>query len=269
MELPGGRSREGRNETPTAPGEVDEKERMNLEEFCVRFQILLRENPKIPHLLGRGRDLLGELLKDPAWFGELLWKYVADPAFLSEPSRSFFDNEIRLYRSPDKSFTILAYLWDDRNLCPVHDHNSWGVIGALLQPMREVKYRRLDDGQEEERADLEPVSDLVFQAGEAGIVLPLNRGIHQTGAASGCPAISLGVYGRSVRQGPIHFFAPEEKKRYRAPGGGRFRRVLALRALASLEEVVGRKYLTPSLLESLPEDLAREFPLPSSKTGPR
>jgi hypothetical protein len=38
-----------------------------------------------------------------------------------------------------------------------------------------------------------------------------------------------------------------------------FRKVLAVRALASLGEALGQTFLTPSLLASLPEDVAREF----------
>lgn len=236
-----------------------EKNTMQLGEFCERFQTLLGQRPKTPFLLDAGQRLLRELLKDPGWFAEFLQKFIADPAFLTDQPTSVFDNEIRLHRSPDRSFTILAYLWDDRNLCLVHDHNAWGIIGALLHPLREVKYRQLDDGQAEGVADLEQVSDLVFQAGEVGIVLPLNKGIHQTGAALDRPAISLGVYGRSIRQGSIHFFDPAEKKVSRAQPRTLFRKVLALRALASLGEMLGQTLLTPPLLESLPDDLVREF----------
>jgi predicted metal-dependent enzyme (double-stranded beta helix superfamily) len=236
-----------------------EKNTMKLEEFCDRFQTVLGHRPKTPFLLDAGQQLLRELLKDPGWFAECLRKFIADPAFLTDQPVSFFDNEIRLYRSPDKSFTILAYLWDDRSLCPAHDHNAWGIIGPLLHPLREVKYRRKDDGQAEGFADLEQVSDLIFQDGEAGIVLPLDKGIHRTGAALDRPTISLGVYGRSIRQGSIHFFDPAEKRVSRAQPRVLFRKILALRALASLGETLGQTLLTPSLLESLPDDVVREF----------
>jgi hypothetical protein len=126
----------------------------------------------------------------------------------------------------------------------------------------------LDDGQAEGYANLEQVSDGVLQPGEAGIVLPLDKGIHQTGGAADELTISLGVYGRSIRQGYIHFFAPAEKKITRAYTRIPFRKVFALRALASLETVLGKRYLTPSLLESLPEDLVRKFRRVSSDGNP-
>ncbi len=232
---------------------------MNLEDFCKGFQSLQRERPKTTRLLDAGQQLLEELLKDPTWLGEFLQRYIAGPAFLTDQLASVFDNEIRLHRSPDKAFTILAYIWDNPDQCPVHDHGAWGLIGSLLNPLREVKYRRLDDGKVEGFAELEQVSDFLLEPGKVGFVLPLNKGIHQTGSAGDALTLSLGVYGKSIQPGYIHFFNPGEKKMTRAHPRILFRKVLALRALASLGEAVGQTFLTPSLIESLPEDLAREF----------
>jgi len=201
-------------------------------------------------------------------FAEFLRNYVAGPAFLADQPASFFDNEIRLHRSPDKSFTLLTYLWEGRSLCAVHDHSAWGFIGSILHSLREVKYRRLDDGQVEGYARVEKTSDLVLQPGEVGIVLPLDQEIHQTGAAGDPLTISLGVYGRSIRQGYIQFFDPEEKKVLRATTRLGFKKVLALRALAFLAEALGKRVLTSSLLESLPGDLVREFRRVSSGPNP-
>ena len=241
---------------------------MNLEDFCERFKTLQEQQPNTPILLDAGKQLMQELLRDPAWFAEFLQNHVADAAFLADPHASVFDNEIRLYRSPDKSFILLAYLWDWRGLCVVHDHSSWGLIGPFLHSLREVKYRRLDDGQVEGYAHLEQASDLALLPGEVGMVLPLDKGIHQTGAAGNPLTISLGVYGRSIRQGYIHFFDPRGKKVRRATTRLVFKKVLALRALSSLEEVLGKRFLTSSLLESLPGDLVREFRRLSSSPHP-
>ncbi|NWF57143.1 MAG: cysteine dioxygenase family protein [Syntrophaceae bacterium] len=232
---------------------------MNLDEFCKGFRALSVERPDVPRSYEAGKKLLGELLRDPAWFGDFLQRYISGPAFLTEEPASVFDNEIRIHRSPDKSFTLLAYIWDKPDLCPVHDHSAWGLIGPLLNPLREVKYRRTDDGNAEGFAELERVSEFLLKPGEVGFVLPLDKGIHQTGAAKDGITISLGVYGRSIRKGYIHFFKPEEKKITRARMRIPFRRVLALRALASVGEAVGKTLLTSSLLDPLPKDWVREF----------
>jgi predicted metal-dependent enzyme (double-stranded beta helix superfamily) len=232
---------------------------MNLEVFCDRFQALMAQSPGTPLLGKTSRLLFKDLLQDPYWFGELLQKFIADPAFLSEQPASVFDNEIKLFRSPDKSFTLLAYLWDSRELCPIHDHGAWGIIGAFIGSLREVKYQRLDDRQVEGYAELKQISDRVIEPGEVGMILPLDKGIHQTGAADDQLTITLGVYGRSLRQGYIHFFDPAEKKVTRAHKRIQLRRILALRALVAVGEAVGKGFLPPDLMKTLPEDLVKEF----------
>jgi predicted metal-dependent enzyme (double-stranded beta helix superfamily) len=232
---------------------------MNLEEFCGRFQAHLNQDPGTPLLVEPNRQLLRELLQDPHWFGEFLQKFIADPAFLSDQPASVFDNEIKLYRSPDKSLMLLAYIWDSPELCPIHDHGAWGIIGGLIGSLREVKYQRMDDRQVEGYVELEQISSILIEPEEFGMVLPLDKGIHQTGAADYRLAITIHIYGRSIRRGYIHFFDPAEKKVIRANQRIPFRKILALKALVSVGDALGQRLLTPDLIKSLPEDLVKEF----------
>jgi predicted metal-dependent enzyme (double-stranded beta helix superfamily) len=232
---------------------------MNLEIFCNRFQTLLDQAPSTPLMREDGRQLFQDLIQNPLWLGKFLQKFMADSAFLSDQPVSFFDNEIKLYRSPDKSFILLAYIWDRRDLSPIHDHGAWGIIGALMGPLREIKYQRLDNSQVEGYAELKQISDTVIAPGETVQVLPLDKGIHQTGATDDQLTITINVYGKSIRQGYIHCFDPAEKKVTRAHRRIHFRRPLALQALVLLGEAVGENFFTPDLIKSLPEDLVKEF----------
>lgn len=204
---------------------------MDLEEFCGRFQPFLEKNPQTRQVFDFGKKLLGELLANGKWFGDILARLVSDPSYLNAQPPSIFPNEVILHRSPDKNFVVLGYLWEPNSLCDVHDHSSWGIIGSLFNPIKEIRYRRLDDGRGEGFAELEEVSRRVTQAGEVSLVLPLNQGIHQTGSATDQIAVSLGVYGRSVRQGYIQIFQPGDKKVFRAYHPRVLKKSLALRAL--------------------------------------
>jgi predicted metal-dependent enzyme (double-stranded beta helix superfamily) len=232
---------------------------MNLKEFCDRFQALLNQGSGTPVLGETGRQLVRDLLRDPCWFGEFLQKLIADPAFLSDQPASVFENEIKLYRSPDKSFLLLAYIWDSRELSPVHDHGAWGIIGGLTGSLREIKYQRMDDKQVEGYAELKQISDTQIKPVDIRMVHPLDKGIHQTGATGDPLTITIHIYGRSIGRGYIQCFDPAENKVTRANQRIPFRKVLALQALASLEKAVGKRFLTGDLIQCLPEDLVQEF----------
>jgi predicted metal-dependent enzyme (double-stranded beta helix superfamily) len=234
------------------------KSSMDLDEFCIRFHAFLQKNPEGPQIFEIGTQLLGELLGDARWFGKVLQKLVSDPVFLSTQAPSVFSNEVILHRSPDRSFSVLAYLWEPRTLCAIHDHSSWGIIGSLLHPMREVRYRRSDDGKAEDYAELEEISSRVIKPGEMNRVLPLEKGIHQTGSASEEFAVSLGVYGRSMRKGYILLFNRSEKTVTRAYPPKLYKQILAVRTLKSNSDLWAKEFSDASNSGSLPFSLAEE-----------
>ncbi len=231
---------------------------MKLEEFCSRFHTFLEQKPETPQIFKTGQQLAGELLRDAQWFGEILHQLISDSAFSERQTPSVFANEVTLYRSPDRLFSVLAYIWEPHALCEIHDHSSWGIIGSLVHPIREVRYRRLDDGRLEGYAELEEISSRVIEPGEMGRVLPLDKGIHQTGSATDQFSVSLGIYGRSIRKGYFQLFNPSEKKVVRAYPPKLFKQILAIRALKSAPDLWAKEISATSSL-SLPEYLAKEF----------
>lgn len=231
---------------------------MKLEEFCSRFHNFLEQKPETPQIFKTGQQLVEELLSDAHWFGSILHRLISDSSFSERQAPSVFANEITLYRSPDRLFSVLAYLWEPHALCEIHDHSSWGIIGSLFHPLREVRYRRLDDGRLEGYAELEETSSRVIEPGEVARVLPLDKGIHQTGSATDRFSVSLGIYGRSMRKGYFQLFNPAEKKVTRAYPPKLFKQILAIRALKSAPDLWAQE-LSAASAASLPEYLAKEF----------
>ena len=136
---------------------------MKLEEFCSRFRLFLEKNPQTSELLEEGQGLMGELVADSRWFGGLWGKWASDPSFWEMQRPSIFPNEMTLHRSPDRAFSVLAYLWEPGTKTPVHDHGAWGIIGCLFDRVREIKFRRLDEGGKEGFAELEEASSRVIE----------------------------------------------------------------------------------------------------------
>jgi predicted metal-dependent enzyme (double-stranded beta helix superfamily) len=233
--------------------------RVNLEEFCLRFHAFLDEKPALPMLIEEGQELLSELLADPGWFWGILGKLILDRDFLKMQEVSVFQNEITLYRSPDRAFSVLAYIWEPGYRSPIHDHGSWGIIGGLIHRFRERKYRRLDEGKIEGHAELEEVSSRIVLPGDTTYVLPLDKGIHRMQAATNGLAVTVSVYGKSVRKGYIQFFNPFQKKVTQVYHPKLFKEVLAIKTLCSIPEPGAEEILTLETLASLPDYLRKEY----------
>jgi predicted metal-dependent enzyme (double-stranded beta helix superfamily) len=217
------------------------------------------EKPGVPQVLDVGRKLFEELLGDPRWFQEFFRKLLTDRDFLNRQPTSVYRNEITLHRSADRSLSVLAYIWEPHRPSPIHDHGSWGLIGSLIQPVREMKYRRLDDGRVEGYAELERTSSRVIEPGGTSHVLPLDEGIHQMGAAGDRMAVSVGIYGKSIRQGYSQFFDPAGKTVIRAYHPKLFKKVLAIRALGSIGEPWAEDILEAARSSLPPDYLAQEY----------
>lgn len=238
---------------------------MNLETFCLRFQAFLEGKPGPSQLMDVGPKLLGELLSDPGWFQGVLEKLLMDPGFLNRQPTSVYRNEITLHRSAGQFFSILAYIWEPHRPSPVHDHVSWGLIGPLIRTVREIKYRRLDDGRVDGYAELEKTTSRVIDPGGTSHVLPLDEGIHQMGAAGDRLAVSVGVYGRSIRPGYAQFFDPSGKTVVRAYPPKLFKKVLAIRALSSIAEPWAESILKAATSSPIPDYLAQEYQAATKK----
>jgi len=232
---------------------------MNLEEFCPRLRALLQEKKDLSRFIPEGRTLLGELLRDAGWFRSYLEKLILDPDFLKAQEPSIYPNEVTLYRSPDRDFSIQAYFWEPRSTSSIHDHGSWGIVGAMIYPIRERKYRRLDDGKTAGRAELEETSRLLLKPGETTHVLPLDGGIHLMEAPEDHGSVSLSVYGRSIRYGYIQFFDLNRRTVRRVYPPRLLKKVLAIRTLGYLAEPWGKEILKASAATPRPEYLETEI----------
>jgi predicted metal-dependent enzyme (double-stranded beta helix superfamily) len=230
----------------------------NLEQLCRQFQVLLEEKPEVSRLILAGGAMLSELMSHRDWFGGILEKILFDREFSEGQKAGIWPNEITLYRSPDRSFQILCYIWGPYLSDTVHDHGSWGIIGSFLKPIGERKYRRLDDGSKEGYAELKEVSSQVLKPGETTSVLPLNNGIHRMENRSGDVAVTINVYGRSIRKGYIQFFYPEDKTVTKVYPPKALREALAIRAAGALRAPWSEDLLQKVLSSGLPDPIKKE-----------
>jgi predicted metal-dependent enzyme (double-stranded beta helix superfamily) len=151
---------------------------------------------------GRQREFiiaeLPVLLKDRAFFISLLSAIIKQAPYPDVKSATMFESEIVLYRDPGRIFSVRLYLWGQGDYDPIHDHNSWGVIGTALGTLDIINFMRVDDCSDERHAVLQECSRQFIPTGQTYSIFPLNKGIHKTGNANDPAIIQVGVYGRNL-----------------------------------------------------------------------
>ncbi len=96
-----------------------------------------------------------------------------------------------LYRAEDGSLTLFSLVIPAGAETPVHDHLAWGLIGVYRGRQHETVYRRLDDGADEVRADLEVARAQTMETGEFYALLPPRDDIHFVKTVSEVPSVSI------------------------------------------------------------------------------
>jgi 3-mercaptopropionate dioxygenase len=96
-----------------------------------------------------------------------------------------------LYRAEDGSLCLFSLVIPSGVSTPVHDHLAWGVIGVYRGRQHETIYRRMDDGRDEQRAELEIAREQVVETGEFYTLVPPTDDIHYVKTISETPSVSI------------------------------------------------------------------------------
>jgi predicted metal-dependent enzyme (double-stranded beta helix superfamily) len=225
----------------------------DIEQLSHELHRIIDQKPALPQLIEQTRHLLNEFAGSIRWFHEFLESKLFDSEFFLSQVNSIWPNEIALLRSPDREFTILAYIWAPHTVDIIHDHGSWGVVAPFIQPFSERKFRRLDNGTTDGYAELEEISYETIKLGDTTYVLPLNEGIHQLENTTENYMVSLNVYGRPYRHGYVQFFDEGKRKVWRAFPPRTYKQVMAIRAMGNIAEPWAEQLLMNALKKDLPD----------------
>ena len=185
------------------------------------------EEERIEYIQGGLPALLG----NRSLFLELLGNIAKGQPYPDTRQAQLFDDEILLYLNTKPLFSIRMFIYEPGIYTPIHDHNSWGVIGSALGKIGVIKYIREDDGSQPGYARLQKSDTLTLEGSRTDIALPLAQGIHQTGNPDSHTSIMVSVYGRPIRQVYIHRFDPENNRVFRMYPPRIKKRLLATEAL--------------------------------------
>jgi hypothetical protein len=177
---------------------------------------------------------LPKLLKDPSFFRALLNNMVQGNPYPDILSCGIFEHEFPLFVDPGGRFSLRLTLFGPGMFTPVHDHNSWGVIGSPTQGLEVFKYIRKDDQSKDGIAELAESDHRVLNAGETDFTLSLDDGIHKTGNGTSNTILMLSVYGRPIRRLFVNGFDLKKNTVYPMHPPKIKRKMLAKQALDNL-----------------------------------
>ena len=114
-----------------------------------------------------------------------------------------------LYRADDGSLCLFSLVVPAGAATPVHDHLAWGLVGIYRGRQDETVYRRLDDGSDPTRAQLEVAKRQQLGRGEFYTLLPPADDIHYVTTISDTPSISIHLLANDTACVWRHRFDPE------------------------------------------------------------
>lgn len=114
-----------------------------------------------------------------------------------------------LYRAEDSSLCLFSLVIPAGASTPVHDHLAWGLIGVYRGEQEEKIYERLDDGEEEGRAELRVSKELRVKRGEFYTLLPPTDDIHYVTTVSDTASVSIHLLANDTACVWRHAFDPD------------------------------------------------------------
>lgn len=230
-----------------------------LQRFCGEFSCLVRSGMTQGEMIEAGKPMVAELSKDGDWFRDVIGYMLLDRAFLERQRPGIWPNEITIHRDPEGAFVVMAYIWDPREADTIHDHGSWGIVAPCIGCVRETKYRRRDDGTKEGYAELVEILDHRLYPGVTTYVLPMDEGIHCMENPCERPAVTVNVYGPTIRKGYIRFFDMGSKEVWPVYPPRAAKEVLLVRTLAAVGGEKGREVLGEAMKRGIPAYLMPEY----------
>ena len=167
----------------------------DLEEFAADMEALVRSQPDQARLFERGAACLERLMHKPNAIPE---EYRRPCGRGRRPNHG---NYALLRRD---GLFIAAVVWGPGDAVPIHDHQTWGMIGFLTNTIQETRYRRVDDRSREGYARLEKDRAMLMKPGEVSLLVPEQDEIHRLDNFSDRPTVEIHVYGKDLVGLPRH-----------------------------------------------------------------
>ncbi len=163
-----------------------------LDDFVHEMEELLVSQPNQEKIFDKGSDCLARLIANPGAIPERFRLPVGSGG------RSNHGSWL-LHHSPESGLLLTAVVWGPGDHAAPHDHRTWGMIRRDGQCLTETRFRRADDREREDWAQLERDRSAVVKPGEISLLIPQVDEIHQMDNFTDRPTVEVHVYGQDLR----------------------------------------------------------------------
>jgi predicted metal-dependent enzyme (double-stranded beta helix superfamily) len=113
-----------------------------------------------------------------------------------------------IFRSADRGLSLFSLVVPAGSETPVHDHLAWGYVGLYRGEQAETVYRRVDDGADASRAELEVAEVNALRPGDFYKLLPPDGDIHAVRTTSAGASVSIHLLANDTGCVVRHAFDP-------------------------------------------------------------
>ena len=149
---------------------------------------------------------------------ERMRKLVADPIIRNwqeEPTGNVHEGQQSepLYQD-ESGLTLMHARFGPEAMTPIHNHNSWAIVGVYRGRDRYQIWRRSDAGSGAGHAQVELIEERVLEPGDVAIVPAPPQDIHAQQGFAGEVAYELVLFGTNPAGKPRLYFDPAQGMAY-------------------------------------------------------
>jgi predicted metal-dependent enzyme (double-stranded beta helix superfamily) len=158
----------------------------NLSDYVADLRRITQEFDDEEEIISRVGPLSQRLALDKNW--------LQPKHYETNPEQGFGAH--LLHEEPDHSLAVLVVNWLPGRGAPPHDHGTWAVVAGVEGIERNTSYKRLDDRNRPDYAELEVKK--VIDAAEGELICMKTGGMHSVHNETDGVTLSLHTYGKHV-----------------------------------------------------------------------
>lgn len=109
--------------------------------------------------------------------------------------------EPTIYKSENNNFIVQLFTWDSGCQTPVHDHDTWGIMGLYENALRIAEYAFLPI---DNSTELKEIQTYIAEKGDVCYIVPPDEDIHHISNHTDQRSISIHVYGKQIDEYNIY-----------------------------------------------------------------